>query len=187
MAQRHGATFILAHRGAADHHRFRPVARIVHVGGAGGVPHALHLHDVPHDAAAADPACRRTDLRHRGGRNRPLLSRDHRLFRFRLRRAVQGIQPRLDRRRRRARLWPSGRLRQRLDHRQGRHPVVHDHARHPVLLGRHGDRPVGRQVLRFARRRREFGVAMASSAGRSPRRRPSTGCRLSRCRRCGRR
>ena len=40
-------------------------------------------------------------------------------------------------------------------HRQDRDTVVHDHARHPILLGRNGDRVVGRQVLRAARRRRE--------------------------------
>ena len=44
-------------------------------------------------------------------------------------------------------------------HRQDRHPVVHGDARHAVLLGRHGDRALGRQVLRAARRRGELGVA----------------------------
>ena len=45
-------------------------------------------------------------------------------------------------------------------HRQGRHSVLHDHAGDPVLLGRHGDRAVGRQVLCIARRRGELGLAM---------------------------
>ena len=61
---------------------------------------------------------------------------------------------------RRPRLRDPGRLHQRRHHRQGRHPVLHDHARHPVLLGRHGDRALGRQVLCAARRRAELGVAM---------------------------
>ncbi len=53
-----------------------------------------------------------------------------------------------------------GRVPQRPHHRQGRHSLVHDDARHPVLLGRHGDRAVRRQVLCVAGSRREFGVAM---------------------------
>ena len=44
--------------------------------------------------------------------------------------------------------------------RPDRHPVVHGDARHPVLLGGHGDGAVGRQVLRAARRRGELGLAV---------------------------
>ena len=73
----------------------------LHVHGAAGLPAAVHLHDLPLDAAAADPARGRPDLRHRGGRDRPLLPGDHRLLGLRLRRAVQGVRARLARRRRR--------------------------------------------------------------------------------------
>ena len=71
-----------------------------------------------------------------------------------------------------ARLRPPRRLRQRHPHRQDRHPLLHRDARHAVLLGRHGDGALGRQVLRAARRRGELGLAGGSSAARSPARRP---------------
>ena len=45
----------------------------------------------------------------------------------------------------------AGRPRQRLPDRRDRHPLLHRHPRHPVLLGRHGHRALGRQVLRAAR------------------------------------
>ena len=126
---------------------------------AAGLPAALHLHDLPLDAAAADPARGRPHLRHRRRRDRPLLPGDHRLLRLRLRRALQGVRPRLDRGRRRPRLGAPRRLRQRRPRRQDRHPLLHGDARHAVLLGRHGDRALGRQVLRAARRRGELGLA----------------------------
>ena len=50
-------------------------------------------------------------------------------------------------------------------------PSFHDDACDPVLLGRHGDGAVGRQVLCAARGRREFGVALDRRASRSRRRR----------------
>ena len=49
----------------------------------------------------------------------------------------------------------AGRRRQRPADRAHRHPVLHRHARHAVLLVRHGDRAFGRQELRAAHRRRE--------------------------------
>ena len=128
----------------------------------------VHLHDLPLDAAAADPARHRPHLRHRRRRDRPLLSRDHRFLRLRLRRSLQGIRPRLARRGRRLGLGRARRLRQRRPGRQDRHPLLHRDARHAVLLGRHGDGAVGRQVLRAARRRGELGLADGSSAGHSP-------------------
>ena len=149
-----------AHRGAADHPRLRAPARALHVSGAAGVPAAVHLHDLPLDAAAADPARRRPHLHHRRRRDRPLLPLDHRFFRLHLRSALQGVSARLARGDRRARLGRPRRLPQRRAHRQDRHSLLHGDAGDPVLLGRHGDRPFGRQVLRAPRRRGELGVAM---------------------------
>ena len=60
------------------------------------------------------------------------------------------------------------RLPQRPAHRQDRHSVVHGDARHAVLLGRHGDRAVRRQVLCAARRRESSRVADGSSGVRCP-------------------
>ena len=143
-----------AHRRPADHRRLRAAARASSCGTAPQVvPRAEHVHDLPHDAAAADPARARPDLRHRRRRDRPLLPVDHRLLRLRLRGALQGIRPRLDRRHRGDRLRRAGRLRQRHADRQGRHPLLHRDARHAVLLGRHGGGAFGRQVLCAARRR----------------------------------
>ena len=166
MVQRSVASIAAALRGAADHHCLRAAHRAVHVCGAGGFSVALHLHDVPFDVAAAGAAGRRPDLRDRGGRNRPLLSGDHRVLRLRLRGAVQGIQSRLDRGRRRSGFGRFRRVRQWRDHRENRHTVVHDDARDPVLLGRHGDRAVGREVLCAARRRGELGMAVDRRAAR---------------------
>ena len=122
----------------------------------------VHLHHLPLDAAAADPARRRPHLRHRRRRDRPLLSRDHRFFRLRLRRALQGVRPRLARRGRRAWLRRvSRRLRQRhLRRAKIGIPSFMATLAHAVLLGRHGDGAVGRQVLRAARRRGELGLAV---------------------------
>ena len=53
------------------------------------------------------------------------------------------------------RLRHARRLRQRPADRQGRHPVLHRDARHAVLLGRHGDGALRRQILCAARRRGE--------------------------------
>ena len=49
---------------------------------------------------------------------------------------------------------------ERLPRRQGRHPVLHGDAGHPVLLGRHGDGAFRRQVLCAARGRDQLGLAM---------------------------
>ena len=147
-------------RGAADHYRLHPLACAVHEPGAGGFPRALYLHDLPLHPAAADPARGGPHVRDRRRRNRPLLSLDHRVFRLRFRRAVQGIRAWLARRRRGPGVGGSGRLRQRPAHRQGRHPILHDDSGDPVLLGRHGDGAVGRQVLCVARRRGELGLAV---------------------------
>ena len=75
MARAAGAFDLPALRGIADHRRVRADAGAVHVHRAGGVPAAVHLHDVPLDRAAADPARDRPDLRHRRRRDRPVLSR----------------------------------------------------------------------------------------------------------------
>ena len=160
MARARGRSIAAALRGAADHHRLRAAAGAVHVSVAGRVPapfiYTTFLSTLPPLILLA------TGLTFviGGGRDRPLLSLDHRLFRLRLRGAVQGIRARLARRDRGPRLGRARRLRQWRDHRQGRHSLVHDDARHPVLLGRHGDGAVGRQVLRAARRRGELGLAM---------------------------
>ena len=76
--------------------------------------------------------------------------------------------------------------RERHPRRPHRHPVVHGDARHPVLLGRHGDRAFRRQVLRAARRRGELRLAVDR---RTPLRRRGDGLDrpAPRSRRCGRR
>ena len=51
------------------------------------------------------------------------------------------------------------RLHQRRPRRQGGHPLLHGDAGRPVLLVRHGNRAVRRQVLCAARRRGELGLA----------------------------
>ena len=93
---------------------------------------------------------------------------DHRLFRLRLRGAVQGIRPRLARGRRGG--SPPGVLVgfiNGLSSRKHRHSLVHRDARHAVLLVRHGDRAVRRQVLRVARRRGELACGNGSSGSLS--------------------
>ena len=86
-----------------------------------------------------------------------------------------------------ARLRRPRRLRQRRARRQDRHPLVHGDAGDAILLGRHGDGAVRRQVLRAARGRGRARSGNGSSAG------PFAGtasivlARAScRCRRCGR-
>ena len=68
-----------------------------------------------------------------------------------------------------ARSADSGRLVQRLSDRGDRHSLLHRDAGHPILLGRHGHRALGRQVLRAARGRGELGLAWICRPARSPR------------------
>ena len=133
----------------------------LHVHGAAGLPAALHLHDLPLDAAAAHPARGRAHLRDRRRRDRPLASRRSSPSRASSSRCCSRstasagspsspASPRAS---------LVGFLNGILVARIGIPSFMATLATQFFWAG-HGDGAVGRQVLRAARRRGELGLAV---------------------------